>query len=383
MFSFGARREKPVLIADIESGSVGVAIAILKKGAPVKILVCKRAHLPLIERDEAHVTSSIITLFSETVPVVLKEYTESEHAARYGAAQSLTVVVGSPWVRSRSAGAEDLFTEEKTITDAMIKELAKRALSEPSTLDSSRVFESSVIRVQLNGYPTGSPVGKKAHHLQVTAFQSDIDQKLRTGVESVLGASFPGRPVALRSSIRALLAVLHERIHGNHYMILSMGTEGTDCISVHKEDLNEHSSLPIGVRSIAQRLSGEQGLPEEIFSQLRMLIADTCSTPSCEAIKTNLAKLEPELVRSFAELFSQISSRRKIPNTCLLVTHADLAPWLEVFLTRIDFAQFSVTAQPLAVTSLSPAHLATQVQWDSSQHEDTGISLASAFVNTA
>ncbi len=383
MFSLKARREKPVLIADIESGSVGVAFALIKKNAPVKILVSKRAHLPLIERDAAHVTSSIITLFSETVPVLLKEYTESEHFARYGAAQSLTVVVGSPWVRSRSSGAEDLFTEEETITDAMIKELAKRALAEPSTLDSSRIFESSVIRVQLNGYPTGSPVGKKAHHLQVTAFQSDIESGIRTGIETALGASFPGRPITLRSSMRALLAVLHERIHGNHYMILSMGTEGTDCISVHKEDLNEHSSLPVGVRSIAQRLSGEQGLPEEIFSQLRLLIADTCSTPSCEAIKANLAKFEPELVRSFAALFSQISLRRKIPNTCLLVTHADLAPWLEVFLTRIDFAQFSVTAQPLVVTSLTPQHLSNQVQWDSALHEDTGISLASAFVNTA
>jgi hypothetical protein len=381
MFSFRARREKPVLIADIEGGSAAVAIVLIREGHPARIIVSERKYLPLEGIVSENLTKATLRLLSDLVWNSVKKYAESEMGKRHGAVESLFAIVGTPWVRSRTSIAEESFDRERSVTKTMIHGLAKRALETPSSLDVARVFESSVTRVQLNGYPTGRPEGKSAHHISVTAFQSDIETEVKQGIEATLHQFFPGRAVDFRSAARSALFSLHEKAPSHHYVLVNVGSTASECIAVHKEDTSDHVSAPIGVATIAQKLSGEHGFAEEVFTLLRMLATDACTAPACAALKVNLSKLEPELVKIFGDMFSTIAKHRKVPNTCFLSVHADMAPWFEHFLSRIDFAQFTVTAQPLSVVLLTPDHLQDAVTW-SGVHEDTGLGLATAFVNT-
>lgn len=381
MFSFGAHREKPVLILDVEGGSVAVAIALLKPNSPARIIFNERAYISPTERTQGRHTTAIIALTKEVLARTLKQYTDSPHARKHSTIQSIHTVVGVPWIRSRSAVAEEVYPSEKNISDAAIKNLAKEALKQPSELHQSNIFESSVTRVQLNGYPTGKPVGKRAHHLSVTVFQSEMLEDMKRGIESAVFATLPGRTIDFRSSSRVALTTLHERARANHYLYIAVGSTDTECVAVHKEDMNEHAVVPLGTSLVTQRLAGENGLPDEVFSLLRMHMNDTCAAPACGALLTSLAKLEPELVKLFGDAFATIAKTRKIPNTCFLASHPDIAPWLEHFFARIDFAQFTVTAQPLTIEVLSPKHLQDHVTW-SEVREDTGIALAATFVNT-
>ena len=383
MFSLGKRAHggKPVFLADIDSGSVAVSVAIVGE-EQARVLISERSFLSVENRDAEHTTAAIVQLLSDVTARIAKTYSESEVGKKEGPVSALYAVTASPWVRSRTSVAEEVFQEEKHVTDALIKTLAKRALQEPSPLESSRVFESSVTRVQLNGYSTGKPVGKRAHHVSVTALQSDIDSNFKQGIENALHQTFPGRNVDFRSNTRVALTSLHERAPSHHYMLFAMGAAATDCIAVHKEDTSDHTSASVGVSTIAKRLAGESGLPEETFSLMRMLMNDTCSDPACGVLKANLATYELELVKVFGDMFASIATHRKVPNDCFLVAHADFMPWLEHFLTRIDFAQFTVTAQPLSVVLLSPEHLRNQVVWEKGAREDTNIALAAAFVNS-
>lgn len=382
MFTLGksAHKGKPVLIVDIESGSVAVSVVQIG-GALACILYIERVYLPIENRSPEQLTSATISLLKDVSQRAIKKYAESGVGKKTGPIQSLHVLVGSPWVRSHTAVAEETFGEERMVTDKIIRDTAKRAL-DGSPLDAARILETSVTRVQLNGYSTGKPVGKRAHHIAVTSFQSDIDAAMKQGIEVSLQQLAPGRAVTIRSAMRAALAPLHERARSHHYLLIAMGATSTDCIAVHKEDANEHMVIPIGTATIAKRIAGDKGLAEETFSLMRMLLSDTSATPAYTALKTNLAIIEPELVKSFGDMFASLAAKRRIPNTCFLAAHSDFVPWLEHFFSRIDFAQFSVTAQPLSIESLTPQHLRTEVEWQSGVREDTGMAIAATFVNS-
>lgn len=374
-----AQKGKPVLIVDVESGSV--AVAIVETGAAANVLHIERVFLPIEERSPEQLTKATTSLLSDLLSRFAKKYAESEVGKRVGPPTALYAVIGSPWVRSRTAIAESTFKDERPVTDRMIKNLAKEALNQPCTLNVDCLFENSVARVQLNGYATPKPVGKQAHHIAVTVFQSDIDMLLRKGVEDTLHQVFPGRTIDFRSHSRVALALLHERAKSHHYLMLNVGATSTDCIAVHKEDANDHRTATVGVAHMASRVSGGHGIAEEVFSLLRMIVSDTCHAPSCDTVKANLARLEPELVKTFGDMFASMTTHRKIPNACFLIAHKDFAPWLEHFFARIDFAQFTVTAQPLQIESVTPEHTHEQVTWANGALEDTGIGLAATFVN--
>jgi hypothetical protein len=378
-----AQKGKPVVVAHVESGGVAVGVAIIESEKPARFVASERVRIPPLERSLEQQTSSLLTALSDVLARVVDSYSKSESGKKYKQPTSVHVVVGSPWVSSRTLQAENSFDKEQLVTDAMIKSLAKQALSKKSTetLDQSRIFETSVTRVQLNGYPTGKPVGKKAHHLMVTVLQSEIDQTLKDGVIRTIGQILPGRDVDFRSLTGATLNILHERARTHHYLFIMVGSTSVDCVAIHKEDTNEHVSVPIGIDSIVKRIAGPDGLPDQVFSLMRMLMSDACNSPACETLKNNLAKAEPELVKAFGDVFAKVASYRRMPNTCFLAAPPDFAPWLEHFFSRIDFAQFTVTAQPLSVELLTPDHVRDIVEWVSPAIPDTGLAMAAVFAN--
>ena len=95
----------------------------------------------------------------------------------------------------------------------------------------------------------------------------------------------------------------------------------------------------------------------------------------------DLGRAEPELVRSFGEVFATLAAKQRLPNALLLSAPVELTPWLQGFFARIDFAQFTATTQPLAVETLSPEHLSELVQWDEQATPDTGLGMAASYVH--
>jgi hypothetical protein len=198
---------------------------------------------------------------------------------------------------------------------------------------------------------------------------------------NTFGKVLPGREVSLRSSMRAALSVLHDHLPDIHrYVILDVGGEGTDCAIIRKESVTQLARVGEGTSSIIKRLAGA-GLPEEIFTQMRMLATDTCATDACKALKDSLARIEPELAKVFGETFSTLAAKRRLPNNAILNCPPEFSPWLQGFFSRIDFSQFTATLQPFTVEPLSPDHLRDIVVWGAGIPADTGLGLAAGYVH--
>ena len=381
MFFSSRNRGRPVLIADIDSGCVGIAVVVLGSSAPHVVTYLKKT-LPLESRAVEQTATGIIGLLTECVAQLIKNYSESESGRAYGPIASVYAIVGVPWVHSRTVHGTANYPEPHAITNDMIQRLAKQALQESSPLNAAHVFETNVTRVHLNGYATSKPLGKHAKSASVTVMQSDINPMIRSGIEHAFSSALPGRSLTIRSRIRSLLAVLHEHMSSSsNYVVVTMGNDATSCVAVRKEEIAEQEVVPEGIATISRRVAGDTGLPEELGSVMRMIAADSCTTPGCEAAKTGIARAEPELVRAFGEAFSRLALHRRLPNRCIISADDRFEPWLAQFFERIDFSQFTITAQVFSVEPLDSKQLTEAVTWEPGIHEDIGLTVAAAFVN--
>jgi hypothetical protein len=374
----GREREKVVVIADIGSGSAGVAIATMRAGGPAVVLAAQRCILPIEERTEAATIAGIGEQISKAAKAALMTYREKKHTH---APEELYCIMRAPWTRSKTTQVEWSFDIETIITEKVIEGLAHKALTEDTELDKKNIFEASIIRVELNEYATGIPVGKRAKKISVTVVMSDCNAQVKSTVTSSLQKSFSHLQPIFRSTTRALIAVLNGGSKDNtDHLVIDMGSEGTSLLLLQNGAAVEHGMIKEGMRSILKRLSGS-GMPEETLSIFRMMTRDECTSAACEAMQASMAKVEPELVRIFGETLATIASVRRLPNSVLLLAHPDMSPWLLKFFSRIDFTQFTLTAQPFTPAILTSQGLSRWVLADTGVVLDTQLALGCALVN--
>lgn len=373
---FSRRREKIVAVADIGSGSAALGILAVPKEGPARLLVAKRSILPLEEREPAAIVAAIGRHLTETGQQVLAEY------RKQGGPQpsSVYAVIRAPWTQSKTVAARSTFPKPTKITGAMITKLAQQAM-ESEAVPKAAVLEAGVIRVEMNGYPTGKPVGKPCSELSVAALMSSCDPVLREAVTNALQQLFGARRITMRSGVHAILSVMRGMPDvPEDYLVVDMASEGTNFMIVRDSVTTDHGTSTEGKTTILKRISPD-GMMEHTVTLLRLIARGECHDAACDAQSAAMAKVEPELVRVFGEVIAKLVSRRRLPNNLILATHDDLAPWLTALFSRIDFAQFTTTTQPFIVRTLKPADLTHQVLQDSNVHADSALLTAAALVH--
>ncbi|MSU73709.1 hypothetical protein EXS56_01060 [Candidatus Kaiserbacteria bacterium] len=374
----GRAREKIVAVADIGSGSAALAIVAVSAEGPVRVLCAERRFLPLEERTTEAITAALGTHLVEVGKSVLAVYQKSGGSAP----ESVYAIVRAPWTRSKTVEARTSFPEVTQITDKIIGGLAQQALASDKEFDRAHILEAGVIRIEVNGYPTGEPEGASGHRLSVAALISDCDPTFKTTLTSALQQLFGGQKVVIRSGVHAILSILRNKADAwdKNFLVVDMASEGTNFVVIRDGITTDHATIPEGKNSILKRISGN-GMTEETLTLLRLLARGECHDPACEAIQVAMAKAEPELVRTFGEVIAKLVVQQRLPNHLILATHQDLVPWLSSFFSRIDFAQFTTTTQPFVVTPLKPADLTHLALPEPGIHADTGILIAAALVN--
>ena len=379
MFGRTGSSKKIIVVADIGSGSAGVVLLIVHPTGPATVVASSRTTLPFEERNEDATIKGVIASLADASTKALALYASS--AYKDVRITSVYAVIRAPWTRSKTARGVSKLEKEMRITDAMIGSLAKQAIAAETDLDRNRLIESAVVRVELNGYATGSPVGKTAHSLSVIALLSDCNATIRAGVEETLMRTFPHTKPVLRSGARALISAV--RVFpdiGKDYVILDMESEATTILVVRDGLATEHAIVPEGVRSILKRIS-EKSMPEETLSLMRMVENEECNDETCKIINESVARVEIDLARVYGEGLTRLATPERLPIDLILIVDAALSPWLTKFFSRIDFTQCTLTAQPFSVQQLDLKNLAHAVVAEGAT-TDTGLSIASALVNT-
>ena len=281
----------------------------------------------------------------------------------------------APWIDARVVKISKTFDTETRITRQHIDALAKEAID-----SKEKMLEAMVLRVEVNGYPTVEAIGKTGHMVTLYALVTTVDEDLQKSAQEYVGKALPQLKPIWRSHTRALLSCVHEHPkHSRNCVIVDISSEGTSLLVIRDGILSTQVTFDVGVHSILERLA-KNALPEETLGLIHMLEREQCSGDACAALKTNMEKVEQELVREFGEQLAKLSGKIRLPQEMLLFVHPDIAPWLARFFTRLDFAQFTMPLRPFTVSELASKDLQDWIQIDSAA-PDVSLLLAASLVH--
>jgi hypothetical protein len=163
--------------------------------------------------------------------------------------------------------------------------------------------------------------------------------------------------------------------------VVDIADDGTAIAVLRKQELSSFANVPAGLHAILTQLSAGSSR-EETLALLSMLERGTCSSTECDRVSASLSQAETELTKRLGEGLASLASQRRLPNDLFIVAHPDIAPWLARFFSRIDFAQFTITARPFSTHTLTPEDLSRLVTMANGVRADTSVCVDAALVHS-
>jgi len=369
-------------VFDVGSGSVAGAVIELRGEKPVLIHTSFRSHIPYEERSNEQLASAIVQKVEEVGRRLLDNHAKGG-VSRKGIHECLTVV-HVPWIDSITHNLEAPLKEESEILEEMILQLSQKAFAQSNEGNSKEVFEKSIVRVELNGYPTSAPLKKIAKQIGVVVLETQIFGNMKKQITDRIVNMLPGVQPVFRSSTLIDSTLMRRRApESAHFTIADITSEATSITVIRRGAISEQKTVPIGYRSITRAVSKERGSSvDDIQSRIRMLMKGECSTDECRSLEASMDAVGSQFTQEFGNIFSEISKSKKLPNTLVMHCHPDLSNWFTKFFTRLDFAQFTETTRPFLVGEISLKSIAEYVIFMPGNALDSGIATSCAFLYT-
>lgn len=383
LFSRTRKKDEPVLVVDIGGGSAAMAVVVAKHSGGILVSHGKRIEIPFEKRSEDQTIAGVRQALLEVGGRILPLYSHSAVGQKLGEPTRCIAVIRAPWSKSATVSSESAFPEARRALPETVAEIARAALARPSAIDRSNSIETGVIRVTVNGYPLKNPRDVSGTEIGVTVLESDCDRRVRAMVTETLGTLVPGRNISFVSGVRAVASVLHNAADEvSAAIVIDVGSEASNVIRIQDGIVSSVVSVSVGSRTVIHRIAGEGGLAEDTLSRIRMVSRDACGDQACTTLAAALTEAEPEFVKAFGEAFTAIAGEGRLSNTLILFAHPDLAPWLTHFFARLDFSQFTASAQPFSVRAITPEQLGVHIQVSGESAADIGLIADATLVNT-
>jgi len=354
----------------------GATLAVIIEGASLTLgilydgaLVAETiAELALQERTREQAVAALIQLLTEKGPSFLESYKASGgHRIR-----SILIVLYAPFAEAQIVSAIHSFPADHAMTDAVLDACAREALKDLP--QQPGFLSASMLQSRLNGYPTGTPEGKYARTVELVGIAARTSSQIKDRLLAAAHALAPSAAVVIKPGALALIEA-SRRISKPppNALILYLAREETVLVIIREGVPDFCGSIPIGLRHIAEFAFPNQS-PEALLSALRLVSQNAGSDVAAADANNALAAIEPKLAQQYGEAFAALSSQSRLPGHILLAAPPEALEWFTHFLTRIDFAPFTFTAQPFQVTTL----LVPQPR--GAAHATSGIGLAMALL---
>jgi hypothetical protein len=361
MFSLFAGRTShdAVILLHVGSASISAGLGELSAEKPVLVYTSKEP-LPyretldfdhLVKATEVRIESLLQRVVHEGVP----RYTKYKGHAPV--IHSILVVLASPWYVSRTSVlsfhkekpisiTEDLVADMiKTARDAFEKEVESGALAQIG--EDAVVLEESLIQVELNGYRTHSPFGKKAKDISVAVLFSLFSKKLK--IKFVQAMERVVHRVNLSWHTFALVdfSLVRDLYPEEHtFLLMDIDGEVTDVSIVKNGVLLESVSFPCGKYSVLRCL-GEEAGPAE--SRVSVLTRN-------DAGDSRVTKAREEWLRQYTGALEELREHNAIPHKLFLSGNEDVLPWFEEVLMSYE-GSGGVFTKPQSIVALKESFL--------------------------
>ncbi|HEY4487271.1 MAG TPA: hypothetical protein VI483_00735 [Candidatus Paceibacterota bacterium] len=367
--------ERAIGVANIESSSVSFSIVKLQSATNATIPITRYAELPIEERTSGQHLFALKQRLADITKAAINDYT-SAHGGR--ALKKLYAVVHAPWAIGNVVSASTRFPQETYISEKIMDDCATKALAQGGK--GGELLDVHQLPIMLNGYRTAHPEGKYAHLVEVAGLMSTCDANIREEIAKTFRDVLPASRTIIHSGARAIVeAIEATRPQLRDALCMHVSGEGTEVIVLRNGMVRSYTYITEGLRSIFSRAFPGMH-PEEARTAVRLMQRQEGSEVVGVQTEEALLKAEPDMVHAYGEELAKISAQLRLPNAVFLIASPDIAPWLQKFFERLDFSQFTVTAQPFSVDLISASEFTSIEDGTSERNGDLDVAMATSHV---
>lgn len=367
------------LVFDIGSATVGVSFVRYKKDSPAEALF---VHREIIHYGESTRAEDVAFAMNATVQKAGRTAIETigrlPHvpSSRY----AVHAIIHAPWAASHSTRAEHTLPKETTITKPLLKEFVARHFTQDSLTDRTD-FDSHVTHVELNGYVTSDPYGKKAKSLAVTLLTSSMASVVYESMLDAFWQILPEHTVTFTPFMYAALE-LSELFHNTEsFTLIDVGGTYTSISIVEDRKAIATSASNFGTEHLLDAVTqGDVDGRTTARSELNMFLNNTCTPSQCRKLENILKPVEQQWATAFGDASAQLAQEHKLPTRTFITVARPYGAWFERITERFDFGQFSVTGKALVAEPVTLEHTQRRVFFKNAGEYDLALALGILFV---
>ncbi len=260
----------------------------------------------------------------------------------------LFCIFSSPWYISETKVLKTHKLEPFLIKDDTVMEFIQVANTEAEK--GQEVLERKIIRVNLNGYVTQNPIGKRANTLEVSVVESFTDKNFLNDVRQIIDRYFGVEEKHFHSLPLASFAVIRNIFkHQENFLMINITSLLTEVSLIKDGLLHETVTLPIGSQKIidmvVNRLNVTNAVAETLFQLYQGDYVEN-------AVNKKLTEIIDEFKKAWTENLDQALSHLSIglslPPNCYLICQTPLRHFFS------DFTKEKFKVETISETSFSP-----------------------------
>jgi hypothetical protein len=385
-FSRTAASTETILVVDIGSGSVGLALVVSRDGEAQPEILWTHREYSLI-KEVASATWSLREINTAIINAFLKFNTDglrvlTAHPEKLSI-ETLQLTISAPWTYTITKTINYSEATPFTVTDSLVEELAdtanKKAMEaalEHSMLTSSGLvtIETKTIGIMANEYILESFDDVKTTELSLMELTAMTHQRIIETIEEVRGKIMP------RATLRthSFMAIFYDFMRRSfpdttECCMIDVTSEATE-IGIIRDNILRHTTHAAeGAYTLAREIAALSKIPkEEAYAYLRGGEAFVLQKLS-DAKQAELAVIIETYEEKIADLLRQTGDTLAVPKTIYLHCDADSEAF---FIARLANAAKRATGM---VHSIHPV-TSTFLKGSSVSH-DTAILLSAAYVH--
>lgn len=355
IFSKFKKENELFLVINFGSSSVGGALFFVEKSGMPKIIFSIRESIPIEKEIDPE---RFLFLANQSLEKVINKI----HDAKLGAPDKIFCVLSSQWCITQTRiinykkNSPFVFTDKLAygLIQKEVKFFEDEHLMKYGGDNLIRTIELKNIQINLNGYETAEPLGKKAKELAMTVFVSLAEEKILGKIESIIKKYFHFDKIKYSSFALSSFTVTRD-LHKEEedFLLVDIGGEITDIFMVKKSMLLESISFPLGRNFLTRGVSSQLRCSLAEADSLISLYKDGHAEEStAKKLNVIMNKLRGEWLKKFQESLINLSVDISIPSTIYTIIDKDFADFFSETIKTEQFSQYTLTESKFKVNFL-------------------------------
>lgn len=353
------KKEKVIAILEIASASVGgIFIQQNKKGGRPQIISTERVPVNFLfdVNFDAFWRCTQMSL-RKVIKTLLKDYPSGPDVC--------LCVFLSPWFLSQTKiidiRRETLFKITKVFFENLMKNEEESFRNKAETQREAKLefIEHEIIKTELNGYYTKSPIGKLAKTARLHIYMSLGMEKVKTKIGEEVLESFGDISLSYKTFPFVAFQVLNNIINNEEELILiDIGGEITDISLIRKNSLEETVSFPRGKNFLLRKISSEfKTFPKEAASILQTYLRGHSLKSDSEKISRIIEETKRDWSNFFEMAIKNISENGPLPQNLFLLGDEIIGGQFAKCAQEEKFSQFTALGKPFNIKRILPEGL--------------------------